>query len=117
MTLVHPGGPSPGRSLGASRGTSPTGTSPSGSSAASTGHNFADRRPPIKLVEISGSPRPRLQSSRAFRLEILCVSLLICRYLHVATCVSLLDHLCMASMNFYIFLCMALEMDFCVSHL
>jgi hypothetical protein len=46
MTPVHLGGSSPSRSLGASRGTSPTGTSPGGSSAASTGHNFADRQPP-----------------------------------------------------------------------
>ena len=44
----------------------------------------------LSLGEISGSPRPRLQSSRDFRLEILCVSLLACRYLRVATCVLLL---------------------------
>jgi hypothetical protein len=45
--------------------------------------------------EISGPrPRPHLQSCRAFRLEILCVLLLACRYLHVATCVF---HLCVAT--------------------
>jgi hypothetical protein len=43
--------------------------------------------------EISG-PRPHLQSCRAFRLEILCVLLLACRYLRVATCVF---HLCVAT--------------------
>jgi hypothetical protein len=58
MTPVHPGGPSPGRSLGASRGTSPTGTSPGGSSAASTGHNFEDRRPPTFTRGDLGTPTP-----------------------------------------------------------
>jgi hypothetical protein len=92
MTPVDPGSPFPGRSLGASPG-----TSPSGSSAASTGH-FRNHPSPIFTKEISG-PQPRLQSCRAFGLEILCVPLLICRYLHVATCVLLLvcRYLCVAT--------------------
>jgi hypothetical protein len=58
MTPVHPGGPSLGRSRGASRGTSPTGTSPGGSSAASTGHNFEDRRLPNFTRGDLGTPTP-----------------------------------------------------------
>jgi hypothetical protein len=59
MTPVHPGGPSPGRSLGASSGTSPTGTSPGGSSIASTEHNFADRWPPTFIRRDLGfTPTP-----------------------------------------------------------
>jgi hypothetical protein len=53
MTPVHPGGPSTGRSLGASHG-----TSPGGSSAASTGHNFEDRRPPTVTRGDLGTPTP-----------------------------------------------------------
>jgi hypothetical protein len=49
MTPVHPGGPSPGHSLGRSPSISPSGTSPGtslcGSSAASTRH-FGDLQPP-----------------------------------------------------------------------
>jgi hypothetical protein len=60
MTPVHPGGPSPSRSLGVSRGTSPTGTSPGGSSAASTGRNFEDRRPPNFTGGDLGTPSPEL---------------------------------------------------------
>jgi hypothetical protein len=55
----------------------------------------------LSLGEISGSPRPRLQSSRAFGLEIdiylcvaTCMSLLVYCYLYVATCVF---HLCVAT--------------------
>jgi hypothetical protein len=57
MTPVHPGGPSPGRSLGAFRGTSPTGTSPGGSSAASTGH-FRNHLSPILTRGDLGTPTP-----------------------------------------------------------
>jgi hypothetical protein len=62
MTPVHPGGLSPGRSLVASRGASPTGTSPGSSSAASTGHNFADRRPPtFTRGDLGFTPTPSLE--------------------------------------------------------
>jgi hypothetical protein len=55
MTPVHPGGPSPGRSRGASRGTS--GTSPGGSSAASTGH-FGNHPSPVFTRGDLGTPTP-----------------------------------------------------------
>jgi hypothetical protein len=52
MTPVHSGGPSPGRLLGASPG-----TSPGGSSAAYTGH-FGNHSSPIFTRGDLGTPSP-----------------------------------------------------------
>jgi hypothetical protein len=90
----------------------------------------------LSLGEISGSPRPRLQSSRDFRLEILCVatcmSILACWYLCVATCLScryLIIYVCHLLVCCRVATClgvegimcrrwcMALATDFCVWHI